>query len=462
MNYLKHFILLFSFFLTNSGEHDPCLNVIFGKIINAYTNEPISEVKVKILENGLETKTDVHGNFQLELGETSLDNTMKIPLSFIHEDYKPLEINVNIESTEHYKMVPDAGKIYVYNQPVQLSDDLLTGTLEDAEFDEGLIQVLMNNIYSNDYSEIHSVLIYKNNKLVLEEYFYGNNDTIQFENDVKVDKRPKHKQWARNEKHYIASVNKVLTSTLIGIALDLKGVSIKDKISPYLPQYSVYFNDKKKALLDFGDCLNMTAGFEWDEWESNDLQLLWKSNDFTDFVLSKPNMGTDVEWRYNSALPNLLLKALETLIGGSTRLWAYNNFYQKLGIFDYKWQSQPNGFPEGAARMYMRPRDMLKIGATYLNGGIWNKEQVIPKSWVEDCFTVKEKTSSGGYSNYFWHRELGGVQYLSADGDGGNYINIFPEQNMVIVITQGNYLQWPFYMNQANRIMEKYIIPAVK
>ena len=462
MNYLRFLILALPFLFTNIKECESDINVIYGKIINAYTNEPISEVKVMVLENGPETKTDINGNFRLELGEINLDNIKKVPLSFIHEDYKSVELNANSDSKEHYKMVPDDGEVYVYNQPVQLSDGIQTGTIEAAELDDQFIQELMNNIYCHSYSEIHSILIYKNNKLVLEEYFYGNNDTIQFENEIKVDKTPKNIQWSRNEKHYVASVNKALTSTLIGIALDLYGVSIKDKISLYLPEYFTYFNDKKKALITFENCLNMTAGFEWDEWSSNDLKLLWKSDDFADFVLSKTNIGSDIAWSYNSALPNLLLKALEELTGSSTRSWAYTNFYQKLGIFDYKWQSQPDGFPEGAARMYMRPRDMLKIGVTYLNGGIWNNEQVIPKSWVEDCFKVKEKTSAGNYSNYFWHRELGGVKYLSADGDGGNYINIFSDQNMVIVITQGNYSNWPFYMNQANSIIEKYIIPSIK
>ena len=32
---------------------------------------------------------------------------------------------------------------------------------------------------------------------------------------------------------------------------------------------------------------------------------------------------------------------------------------------------------------------------------------------------------------------------------------------MVIVMTQGNYLQWPLYVNQANEMMEDYILPAI-
>jgi hypothetical protein len=462
MNYLKTIILLFPFYLPNNIEFNSYLNISLSHIIDTYANKPTSGVKAVISENRFETKTSSNSDFYLELDSINPDNIETIPLTFIHKDTKPVQINAKFDAKKQYKIVPKLDEKYSYSQPVQLNDGILTGTLADGGLDNFFIQNLMNDLYDNVYSEIHSILVYKNNKLVLEEYFYGNNDTIQFENNIKVDKTPERIQWSRNKKHYIASVNKALTSTLIGIALDSKGVSAKDKIVPYLPQYSSYFNDKKKASISFEDCLNMTAGFEWDEWESDDLKLLWKSDDFADFVLSKKNIAQDAVWSYNSALPNLLLKALEELTGNSTRSWAHTNFYQKLGIFDYKWQSQPDGFPEGSARMYMRPRDMLKIGVTYLNDGLWNNEQVIPKSWVDDCFKVKEKTSAGNYSNYFWHRELGGFKYLSADGDGGNYINIFSEQNMVIVITQGNYSKWPFYMNQTNSIIEKYIIPAIK
>ena len=33
---------------------------------------------------------------------------------------------------------------------------------------------------------------------------------------------------------------------------------------------------------------------------------------------------------------------------------------------------------------------------------------------------------------------------------------------MVIVMTQGNYLQWPLYVNQANEMMADYIFPAIR
>ena len=109
----------------------------------------------------------------------------------------------------------------------------------------------------------------------------------------------------------------------------------------------------------------------------------------------------------------------------------------------------------------MRPRDMLKVGITYLDNGVWDGAQVIPTNWVNEVSTVQVNGFAGDYSYFFWMRQLNGVNYISADGDGGQYINIFPDQNMVIVMTQGNYLGYPLYVNQANNMMGNYILPAV-
>ena len=213
MNYLKHTILLMALYFNTCKEYERHIDIISGEIINAYTGEPISGVEVQVIENGTKTKTDSIGRFYLEIGHSKLDSILETGLSFVHPGYRPLEINADFESKQQYPMVPETGEVYIYNRPVQLPDGLPTGDLKGSELNEVYIQNLMNDLYSHVYSEIHSLLIYKNNKLVLEEYFYGNNDTIQFENDVKADKTPEHIQWSRTKKHYIASVNKALTST---------------------------------------------------------------------------------------------------------------------------------------------------------------------------------------------------------------------------------------------------------
>lgn len=441
---------------------------ISGTVTDAFTGEPVADATVSLLESGPSVVTNESGAFNFADADVEgveiidLDGSSSGAISLTHVDYNPREANIVLGQSTQVKLSPSEIPTYFYNVPVQLNDKIQTGSLSESDLNTQTIQNLMDKVVRDGYSELHSLLIYKDGLLVLEDYFFGNNDTINFEGNVTVDRNPAPVQWSRKMPHYVASVNKALTSTLVGIALDEQQVSVNDKISTYLPEYENYFTDENKADLDFEDCLTMTAGFQWDEWGSNDLSLLWKSDDFGDFVLSRDNLGADTEWGYNSALPNILLKTIGNMTGKNLREWAQDAFYGKLGIQNYKWQSQPDGDPEGAARMYITPRDMIKVGATYLNNGQWDGEQVIPEKWVKECFKLKKSTSSGDYSYYFWLRELNGIEYLSADGDGGNYINIFPEQNMVIVITQGLYLLWPSYVTQADDIMGEYILPAIE
>ena len=465
--------IIFIFFSCCSKDNDSWNDkVIEGKIINGITKLPVPDVQVTLLEQGPAKTTGTNGVFYFSKGEAvSKQSVHESALNAMNENlavsvtcsgYLPEESNVVYNGNVIIEIIPDTSEIYFYNKPVQLDDGLTTGTLLTENMDTSYIQKLMNKIASGKYKEIHSLLIFRNGKLILEEYYSGNNDTIQFENNIYRDRTPASIQWARNQKHYIASVNKSLTSTIVGIALDKYGKSVNDKVSSYLPEYASYFTDTNKDNVNIENCLTMTLGFKWDEWGSNDLSLLWKSDDFAGFLLSRDNMGPGSEWRYNSASPNLLIRCLNEIVGGSIRDWADDNFYGKLGITDYKWGTQPGGLPEGAARMFMRPRDLLKIGVTYLNKGIWNGEQVIPEGWVDECLEVKQSTSSGNYSYFFWLRQLNGIDYLSADGDGGNYINIIPSLNMVIVITQGNYLEYPLYVNQADDMMKNYIFNAAQ
>lgn len=353
---------------------------------------------------------------------------------------------------------------YQYIPPLSLDDGINTAALSQTELGFSYINQLMTKAVTpgpKGYQELHSLLIYKDDALVLEEYFSGNNDAINFSDNIKRDSSPAPVKWHRDRKHYVASVNKALTASLAGIALEQLGLSVNQPIAELLPQYQHYFSNTKIKQLTLHHVLSMQLGFEWDEWNKNDLALMWQADDFVDFLLARPNQGPGKQWQYNSAAPNLLLTLLQQQLKQPIQAWADRVFYQKLGITDYVWHKQANGIGEGSARMHMRPRDMLKVGITYLNQGKWQDEQVIPKSWVKQATRLQARSDAGDYGYYFWLRRLAGIDYISADGDGGQYINIFPEQNMVIVMTQGNYLNWPLYNQQAQDIMANYIFPAL-
>jgi CubicO group peptidase (beta-lactamase class C family) len=73
--------------------------------------------------------------------------------------------------------------------------------------------------------------------------------------------------------------------------------------------------------------------------------------------------------------------------------------------------------------------------------------------------TSRQATSpAGDYGYYFWLRQQDGISYYTAEGDGGQYIAVFPSLEMVLVLTQGNYLQWLLYKAQADRIIRQVLL----
>jgi hypothetical protein len=430
---------------------------IQGKVVDAATQAPIEGAEVRVLENGPSVKTDAEGQFSLALAAGAKGE----PAVAISADgYRPREANA--QTGKPNVLALSKADAYQYFKPVQLNDGIKTGDLAQAKLDSQLIQELMKKAVGKGYQELHSVLVYRNNALVLEEYFFGNDDFIRFEDNIARDSSRPPVQWNRTRKHYVASVNKAMTGTITGIALAKYKKSVDDKISQSLPTRAEFFKDENKAKLTFRHFLNMQTGFYWDEWVRTDLALLWQSKDFTEFLLSRDNHGPKSEWRYISAAPNVVLEALDNIVDGSIRDFGNQNFYQPLGITDYDWQSQPTGLPEGGARLHLRPRDMMKIGITYLNGGKWNGKQIVPAPWVKETFTVQATSDAGDYSYGFWHRKVTDIPYVVAEGDGGQVIAIFPQFNMVIVTTQGNYLEWPLYVKQAEDVMGKFVLPAMQ
>ena len=62
---------------------------------------------------------------------------------------------------------------YVYKSPESINDGLDVGTLSEAGMDSALIEKAVNDINRGKYIEVHSMLIFKDNKLVFEDYFPG-------------------------------------------------------------------------------------------------------------------------------------------------------------------------------------------------------------------------------------------------------------------------------------------------
>jgi CubicO group peptidase (beta-lactamase class C family) len=335
---------------------------------------------------------------------------------------------------------------YRYNKPSEGEDNLACATLTEVGMDTARICSLINKILNQAIPNIHSLLILKDNKLVLEEYFYN---------------------YSADKLHRIHSVTKSFTSALTGIATD-KG---------YMPGINEpvwnYFKDRDKTkwvmaryTIQVQHLLSMSAGLEWKGLilnESNDEIDKYKAKDCFEFLLNKnQKYQPGTTFCYNNGLSLMLGHILEKSTGLPVKQFADKFLFADLSITDYSWDDDVNGIALTDGGLKMRPRDMMKFGLLYLNKGMWNNKQIISADWVNASTMRRINAGDRDYGYHWWVKNysVNKTLYRSffALGHGEQAIIVVPDQNLAVVMTAGNYMQpehRPF------EIMTGYILPSL-
>jgi CubicO group peptidase (beta-lactamase class C family) len=323
---------------------------------------------------------------------------------------------------------------------------------EDA-YDKERIKELNRKIAENLYKEIKSIVVIKNGKLLIEEYFNGAD---------------------RNTLHDTRSVGKSFASTMMGIAIDDGHIKSENQtLKDFYDLRNFANNSPKKESVTIKSLLTMSSGFDADDDDENspgNEEKMYPTADWVKFTLDLPmddKTGLGEKWRYFTAGVVVLGDIINKSVPGGLGRYADEKLFKPLGIKKYEWPQTPQKVPNTAGGLRLSALDFAKYGQLYRNGGEWHGKQVIARSWVEKSFTKQVKRGSGDdeyYGYLFWYGafNIKGKQHevFLATGNGGNKIFVFKDQPLVIVITATAYGKW--YMHwQANSMMERYILPAV-
>jgi CubicO group peptidase (beta-lactamase class C family) len=387
-------------------------------------------------------------------------------------------ILVNISGCSTSTMIPPTG-----TEPQAINDGIEVGTPSEVGLDPSELYKAIDNIKNGTYGEIHSILVYKDGKLVVEEYFDGHDydwDGPNF-HGVLV-------QWDEVKRHNVHSVGKSITSACVGIALELGLIdSVDDPIFEYLSDYQ-HLNTDGKDQITIEHLLTMTAGLEWDEWgssyasEENDVIALWLDcQDPIACVLEKPLLHeAGSTFTYSGGNMILLGEIIENASGMDIEAFSWKYLFGSLEIDEPPWSWINEDVVYAGGDQYLAPREMLKFGILYLNNGVWNQERILSRDWIEmsshpyqgpdsqwwNSFlkTIPPGDSTWGRRGYgytWWIHELRSngikVPVYFALGFGGQRIYLLPDQEAVVVFTSGNYNSGDLTM----AILRDYLIPAM-
>ncbi|SHK35692.1 serine hydrolase domain-containing protein [Epilithonimonas mollis] len=323
--------------------------------------------------------------------------------------------------------------------------------ISDEKIDQEKIRLLNQKIAENRFREITGIVVIKDEKLLLEEYFNG---------------------YGRDSLNDTRSVGKSFSSALMGIAI--KNGYIKNENQTLkdfygLKQFKNYSSKKDSVTLK--SLLTMSSAFDGNDADydsAGNEENMYPTDNWVKFTLDLPMTGNKIgkNWNYFTAGVVVTGDILDKSVPKGLKDYADKKLFQPMGITNYKWQFTPQQKPSLAGGLRMRALDFAKFGQLYKNNGIWKGKQILDKTWIQKTFTnyFSDNKESEGYGYLFWRKvyKVGNKNFESyqSSGNGGNKIIIFKEIPLVIVITAKAYNR-PYAHSQVDRIVQEYLLPSV-
>ena len=255
-----------------------------------------------------------------------------------------------------------------------------------------------------------------------------------------------HPFYKRTDLHTMQSGSKSVTSALIGIAIrrgEIPGVDVK--AMPYFAAFEVA-PDPRRDRMRLRDVLTMTAGIQWDE--SSNCPVMEGKEDWIRYVLDQPMAAEPGKvFVYNSGATELLAYLIWKATGKQADDYAKEHLFAPLGI-DFYWKRTPMGLADTEGGLYLKPRDLAKIGYLYLNDGVWDGTRILPPGWVRDStrWSVATDENSYGYGYKWWVISRKGPnarEAYAAWGYGGQLLIVVPELELIAVFTGWNIYDTP-------------------
>jgi CubicO group peptidase (beta-lactamase class C family) len=349
---------------------------------------------------------------------------------------------------------------YAYRQPQERGDGWQTSSSSAQGIDPSPLADMINGVRDEVFRNVHSVLVVRHEKLVLEEYFPG------------YDLMGPYTEFDWNVRHLLCSCTKSFASALVGIARDLGLLGeVSTPLAVFFPEYADIDWSGARGRITLEHALTMSAGLEWDEGTysyldpRNHAWVMWASGDPVYYLLSRPMVvepGT--KFVYNGGLSITLAEIAGKVSGLPADQFARQYLFTPLGIEDFAWEKHADGTVQAAGGLYLRPRDMAKFGQLYLNGGTWKGIPVISSEWVAESTKKRiwadDRTRHYGFQwwieEHLWQGNV--VTGFAARGWGGQRIYVFPGLQLVAVFTGGNHYT---LADPEHTMLAQYILPAV-
>jgi CubicO group peptidase (beta-lactamase class C family) len=337
-----------------------------------------------------------------------------------------------------------------YRQPRETGDEWIAASASHAGIAVAPLVRLTREIETTPVGSptapaVQSITIARHGKLVFDRYFEGFDEATP---------------------HDTRSAGKTFADVLVGAAI-AAGAPLNAG-TPLLALYrypSVANDDPRKRLMTLGDALSMSTGLDCDDNDDKSIgnedneQSQTRQPDWYKLVLdARMVRAPGAKAVYCSASINLAGGAVARATHAWLPMFFAQHVAEPLTMQRYALNLTPNGDWYLGGGAYVRPRDMLKIGQLFLDGGRWHGTRVIDRDWIPTSWKDRLPLGAGDDYGYAWHLRsyiAASRKYRAyeAQGNGGQILDVVPQLDLAVMMTAGNYNNFLTWGKMRDRIM---------
>lgn len=305
---------------------------------------------------------------------------------------------------------------------------------------QGIIDFL-NAVDTSARVELHSFMFLRHGKVIAEGWW---------------------SPYRQDKKHLLYSASKTFTATGIGLAVSENRLKLTDKVISFFP-YSLpdTISDYMKELT-VSNLLTMSVG------QDPEPRSMGNNGDWIrTFINTPPVHKPGTVFMYNNMATFMLSAIVQQVTGQTLFEYLRQRIFIPLGIRGIDWDLNPQGINLGMIGLRLHTEDLAKFGQLFLQEGVWNNRQLVPKNWIKEATSFKIESSGGsdkltkdkndwtqGYCYQMWR---GRNNTVRLDGMGGQFVILIPDKDAVVVMT-ANARNTQDELN----LVHDYLIPAIK
>lgn len=301
---------------------------------------------------------------------------------------------------------------------------LMRVTPESVGIPSRTVLHFIDELEDTTLTDIHSIMIARYNKICAEGWW---------------------NPYAPGLAHAAWSHSKTYTAAGVGIAVHQGLLRLDECIVDIFPELVSDAIDPKMAAVTIRNLLCMSSGVADEVFGCNEdwLEVFLHSK-----IAYEPGNG----FSYVSQGTNALGQIVARRAGISFAQYLEENLFKKIGIHkeNTSWMRVPDGSELAAGGLHCTTEDNLRLMLLFLNDGCWNGERILDSDFVREATSEQVPTEprydhmpsassssverKQGYGFQIWMHSYPNA--YAAQGAQGQYTFVFPDQQLVVSMTQ--------------------------